>query len=131
MMNMRQTIGNRAATRPAQHAARAGQAARSDREARAGPRRLWAWLASRIRSAGRRLFLADDARAIASGWQITHGRWGLSRTYRDPRFDMLASCAVCGGEGKTADRPCTRCAGTGRITLMAGQAQQREPERDR
>jgi hypothetical protein len=74
-------------------------------------------LARRVRSAGDRLFHASDARALARGWQITAGRSGLSRAYRDPRFDLLESCPGCGWSGKNARRPCAGCAGSGRITL--------------
>jgi hypothetical protein len=56
------------------------------------------------------LFARSDARASASGWQVTStGRWNTSRVYRDPRFDRLAACPACSGHG------CPGCAGTGRI----------------
>jgi hypothetical protein len=47
-------------------------------------------LAARIRTAADRLFAADDALAQQHGWQVEVGRVGLSRKYRDPRFDGLA-----------------------------------------
>jgi hypothetical protein len=34
-----------------------------------------------------RFFLLDDEEAHWRGWQVTHGRAGLARTYRDPRFE--------------------------------------------
>ena len=74
-------------------------------------------LARCVRSAGDRFFRASDTRAVGYGWQITAGRSGLSRTYRDPRFDLLASCPDCCGSGQDARRPCSRCAGSGRIRL--------------
>lgn len=56
------------------------------------------------------LFRRSDSRAHARGWDVTvGGRWGSTRTYRDPRFDRLRQCAPCGGNG------CDRCGGTGRI----------------
>jgi hypothetical protein len=65
-----------------------------------------------------RLFAADDARARERGWQITVQRGGLSRSYRDPRFDLLMACAECRGAGVGAeDRPCRVCPGTGRLAL--------------
>jgi len=66
----------------------------------AGPRRdrtprqsrLLATLLGRVALAGDRAFRADDARAASCGWQVAIGRAGLSRTYRDQRFDLLAGC---------------------------------------
>ena len=74
-------------------------------------------LARRVRTAGDRLFRASDTRAAGYGWRVTAGRSGLSRTYRDPRFDLLAGCPDCRGSGQDARRPCSRCAGSGRIRL--------------
>ena len=48
-------------------------------------------LAAQIRAAADRLFAADDARAERHGWQIGVGPGGLSRSYRDPRFDNLSA----------------------------------------
>jgi hypothetical protein len=75
------------------------------------------------------MFIADDTRAIANGWQITPGKLGLTRTYRDPRFDSLTASDQCGGSGETADQPCARCSGTGRITLETGKGSTREQGR--
>jgi hypothetical protein len=75
-------------------------------------------LALLIRAFSDQLFQADDARASQYGWQITSRHGGLTRTYRDPRFDRLRSCPACGGNGRNPDdRACDRCAGTGRITV--------------
>jgi hypothetical protein len=75
-----------------------------------------------------RLFQAEDARARQYGWHITARRGGLARTYRDPRFDSLRSCALCRGTGTgLADQACERCGGTGRITVV----QQPLPDRGR
>jgi hypothetical protein len=72
-----------------------------------------------IRTIGDRLFQAEDARARQYGWHITARRGGLARTYRDPRFDSLRSCAICHGTGTgLADQACERCGGTGRITVV-------------
>jgi DnaJ-class molecular chaperone len=68
---------------------------------------------------GARIFLVDDALAHAHGWQVTAGRSGLSRSYRDPRFDLLARCPDCSGYGVTDGKSCHRCAATGRIRLDA------------
>lgn len=62
------------------------------------------------------LFAGDDSRAASHGWQILPGGGGLSRRYRDPRFDTLRACGRCAGRGTLAERPCATCAGTGRIT---------------
>jgi hypothetical protein len=37
---------------------------------------------------GQLLFRADDEFARRQGWQVETGRFGLSRVYRDPRFDL-------------------------------------------
>jgi len=75
-------------------------------------------LAARIRALGERLFRDDDARARRYGWQIEIRHGGLSRAYRDPRFDQLARCPDCGGAGTGASGgPCDRCSATGRIVL--------------
>jgi hypothetical protein len=42
-----------------------------------------------LRTLGGKIFQADDRYARDRGWQITSSRSGLSRTYRDPRFDSL------------------------------------------
>jgi hypothetical protein len=82
--------------------------------------RRWgmSFLADRLRAAGDRLFCSDDERAIRQGWQVRSGRFGLSRTYRDPRFDQFAECGFCHGWGSVIPgHPCVQCAGTGRITM--------------
>jgi hypothetical protein len=75
-------------------------------------------LAAWVRAGGDRLFREQDANARRYGWdvQVRHG--GLSRTYRDPRFDRLQVCPACRGAGTgEQDRACERCGGTGRITV--------------
>lgn len=80
--------------------------------------RVTGWLGRLIRTAGNRLFQAEDARARQYSWQITTRRGGLARTYRDPRFDRFRSCPACRGIGTgPADKPCNRCGGKGRITV--------------
>jgi hypothetical protein len=119
MMNTPQTTTDRTATRLGQYTVGRELSACLADGAAAGRNRLLAWLAGLLRSAGDQLFSADDARAIARGWQIAPGKRGLSRTYRDPRFDALASCDQCHGSGGAADQSCARCSGTGRVTLTA------------
>lgn len=51
---------------------------------------LITWLTNKLASGSERLFRSDDAAARACGWQISPGRFGWSRSYRDPRFDALA-----------------------------------------
>jgi hypothetical protein len=75
-------------------------------------------LAAWVRAGGDRLFREQDANARRYGWdvQVRHG--GLSRAYRDPRFDRLQACPACRGAGTgEQDRACDRCGGTGRITV--------------
>lgn len=67
---------------------------------------------------GTMIFREDDHRARQRGWQITPGHRGLSRTYRDPRFDHLVSCSSCNGRGCNPDRTiCSDCRGSGRLFL--------------
>lgn len=70
-----------------------------------------------IRRAADVVHARSDRRAVGRGWEVTvTGRRGIRRSYRDPRFDTLASCPRCGGEGRTpAGGECARCYGTGRI----------------
>ena len=71
-----------------------------------------------LRRLAARLFREQDAAAVRHGWQIETGRTGLSRVYRDPRFDRFARCPQCRGSGTDQDQePCPNCAGTGRIVL--------------
>jgi hypothetical protein len=74
-------------------------------------------LASFLRRLGDRWFAVNDTEAFCWRWQITKALGGLSRRYRDARFDTLAACARCAGARAGADAPCTPCLGTGRITL--------------
>lgn len=71
-----------------------------------------------VRAFGSKIFQKDDQFAADQGWQIVSRHGGLSRTYRDPRFNSLASCPVCDGLGNVPDSSiCTRCGRSGRITL--------------
>jgi hypothetical protein len=81
-------------------------------------RQLAAWLARCVKAAGDSLFRENDALARRHGWHIEAGRTGLSRAYRDPRFDCLASCPQCHGRGSCpTGESCPGCLGTGRIEL--------------
>ena len=77
------------------------------------------WGRRRLEAAGNRLFATDDLTALERGWQIIPQRCGLSRQYRDPRFDSLISCPDCNGSGATDGWPCPGCRGTGRQTQRA------------
>ena len=77
------------------------------------------WLSKFIAAVGDRLFRRDDQWAIEHNWQITKRHGGLSRSYRDPRFDTLCACSRCTGSGGYPDEPCTACGGTGRVRLTA------------
>lgn len=75
-------------------------------------------LALVVRTAGGRLFQAEDARARQYGWQVTAHHGGLARTYRDPRFGRFRGCPACHGIGTgPTEKPCDRCGGMGRITV--------------
>lgn len=82
---------------------------------------------------GGKIFGRDDRRARHRGWQITVRHGGLSRTYRDPRFDYLFSCPACGGRGHNPDRAtCSSCDGSGRTVLdRAETAQPRQGQQER
>ncbi len=72
------------------------------------------------RAIGARLFRDDDALAGQLGWQASPGRDGLSRSYRDPRFDRFQSCRRCHGNGVLSEgQDCGQCDGTGRIVTGA------------
>jgi hypothetical protein len=67
---------------------------------------------------GIKIFRTDDYRAHKRGWQIIPRHGGLSRTYRDPRFDCLIPCRACNGRGYNPDHAiCSRCGGSGRLVL--------------
>ncbi|HYS31686.1 MAG TPA: hypothetical protein VEM58_05445 [Streptosporangiaceae bacterium] len=50
-----------------------------------------AGLRKRATRFGERVFAAPDALARDRGWQVIIERAGLSRRYRDPRFDTVAA----------------------------------------
>lgn len=81
-----------------------------------GRRRIAAWLSDRLRAFGEQWFAEDDQHAREHGWQITQRHGGLSRRYRDPRFDSLSSCPWCEGSGQAGDQECPACRGTGRLS---------------
>jgi hypothetical protein len=68
-----------------------------------------------LRRMGAAAFAKDDEFARQHGWQVSHGRLGLSRTYRHPGFDQMASCPTCCGTGSAGETECAQCSGTGRI----------------
>lgn len=79
---------------------------------------LVAKLESRLSAIGSKIFREDDCHARDRGWQVIPRHGGLSRTYRDPRFDHLVACAACNGNGCDPDGvTCSGCHGTGRITV--------------
>jgi hypothetical protein len=70
-----------------------------------------------LRNFGDRLFADTDAKARQHGWQVTRRNGGLSRRYRDPRFDSLVRCPSCAGTGGSDAAACGPCRGSGRLTL--------------
>ena len=67
---------------------------------------------------GGKVFQADDRRARDRGWQTNSRHGGLSRTYRDLRFDYLIPCPTCNGRGRDLGRlTCPACGGAGRIVM--------------
>lgn len=78
---------------------------------------------------GSKIFQTDDSRAREQGWQIVPRRGGLSRTYRDPRFDCLMPCPGCNGRGLNPNRiTCSVCDGSGRLVLDRADATQLRAE---
>jgi hypothetical protein len=69
-----------------------GFASPKDRRSVVGPttrERIKGWLVARIRACSDRLFRDLDEQARQHGWNMETGPYGLSRSYRDPRFDAL------------------------------------------
>jgi hypothetical protein len=76
---------------------------------------------------GDKIFGSDDCRARERGWQIIPRHGGLSRSYRDPRFDSITPCTTCNGRGCNArGATCTGCDGTGRIVLGSAATSRQE-----
>jgi hypothetical protein len=83
--------------------------------------RLWGLLKRGTSTTGRRIFLSSDNQARQHGWQVSSRHGGLSRTYRDPRFDYLSACTTCNGGGRNPRSiTCSDCQGTGRVSLAPG-----------
>jgi hypothetical protein len=107
---------------------RLGDGQAPDTSRRAAGKGFRAWWVLRLRKIGQYAFAATDARARQYGWQIEERRGGLSRRYRDPRFDTFATCPRCHGSGATRrDVPCRQCGSTGRVTTSprAGESKAR------
>ncbi len=87
-------------------------------------------LATWIRALTQRMFAAPDAAAQQRGWQVSSTHGGFGRSYRDPRFDTLASCGDCLGHGtRSPGNPCHTCRGTGRITVRPADRPSPRPPR--
>ena len=74
------------------------------------------FLAGLLGRAGEVIFRADDEFARDQGWQVTTGRFGLSRTYRQPDFDRRRPVLPVLGPHPQGSAECEKSAGTGRIT---------------
>jgi hypothetical protein len=70
------------------------------------------WLTHIVDRIDQFAFREPDMRAIARGWQVRRDR-PFTRTYRDPRWDDVAACAVCQGSGTIVAGDCPDCAGVG------------------
>ena len=62
------------------------------------------WLRRLLLRAGDVLYAGDDDLARAEGWEITVRCGGLSRTYRDPRFDLLTHRGPTAGSTARLER---------------------------
>jgi hypothetical protein len=65
------------------------------------------WPRSRFRQLTARLFRHQDALARQHGWTIESRHGGLSRRYRDPRFDSLTSETVMASSSCEHTHDCT------------------------
>jgi hypothetical protein len=94
----------------------------SDPTARFDPPRRPTLPALLLRSAADLLFARPDAAARRAGLIVT--RASLSRTYRDPRLDLLVRCPACAGADCEAYwlPACPACRGTGRVLPAAAPA---------
>jgi len=61
------------------------------------------------------IFAAEDAAARARGWQVSRPPNRFGRVYRDPRWDLISLCELCGGDGGSVAGPCQSCGGHGTI----------------
>jgi hypothetical protein len=61
---------------------------------------LLSWLAALPGRLVDWLFAMNDTEAYWRDWQIIKTRGGLGRRYRDPRFNLLATCRPCLGTGR-------------------------------
>jgi hypothetical protein len=81
-------------------------------------RSLWGLLQRGTSAIGQKIFRSSDCQAHQHGWQVIPRHGGLSRTYRDPRFNFLAACTTCNGRGRNPNGvTCSGCQGTGRVSL--------------
>jgi len=63
------------------------------------------WLADIPRRAGQRLFMSIDEESYWRGWRLTERWGGLSRTYRDARFDAQQSPRATHGQACRGQLP--------------------------
>lgn len=61
-----------------------------------------------------RIFAAKDAEARVRGWEIARPPKGFGRVYRDPRWDLISACDMCGGGGGSVTA-CQSCGGYGTV----------------
>jgi len=80
--------------------------------------RLLGFFRSPVRTVGDVVFRDADAEARRQGLEVTSSRWGLVRSYRDPRFDNVSRCSRCLGTGEAyaTGRRCSACEGSGRVS---------------
>jgi hypothetical protein len=79
------------------------------------------WLDRHLHRLGEALFAGADDHAVQHGWDITVRQRGLSRTYRDPRSELLVVCPICDGAGADDFHApaCPTCRGRGRVLPAA------------
>jgi hypothetical protein len=93
------------APRPHRRAGELRLAARPLAPAGAAVTEISVWLADIPRRIGARLFLDSDEEAYWRGWQVTRLHGGLSRSYRDPRFDTRSAPPEPSGQAPLGQAP--------------------------
>ena len=78
--------------------------------------RLTDWIARCLALVGDLVFASKDQEAAWHAWDVERRYAGLSRIYRDPRFDALVSCPRCHSISTVADGTvCQQCSATDRL----------------
>ena len=73
-------------------------------------RAIATWVARKLDALDHVAYRTPDLDATARGWEVRrHKRF--HRTYRDPRWDLIAVCPTCQGSGSVGTAACSECGG--------------------